>query len=272
MYTEERMQDLNPVAWQPLLTTRTIGRAGNHVEHTLVSTNTVLKGLARQGAPHGSVCLCECQTGGRGRLGRAWSSPEGMGVWCSVLLRPELPAENAPLITFCAALAMTQAVRELCGLDARIKWPNDVVLEGRKLCGVLLELGFDVQGGMFVIVGTGLNVRRGAYPPDLADRAIALEEACQPPERSRLIAAYLNALEEALTAVERGMLSGITKPYHEMSCTLGREVQVIGVEETFTGIAVDIDESGALLVRTGTGELRRVLAGDVSVRGMMGYV
>ena len=266
------MQDLLPAAWQPLLTTRVIGRMVNHVEHTLTSTNTVLKEFARKGTPHGSVCLCECQTGGRGRLGRAWSSPEGMGIWCSVLLRPKLPAENAPLITFCAALAMTQAVRAECGLDARIKWPNDVILEGRKLCGVLLEMGFDAQGGMFVIVGTGLNVRSGAYPPELRERAIALDEVCTPPARSQLIAAYLNALEEAVDAVERGMLSGITKPYHESSCTLGREVQVIGTQETFTGVAVDIDESGALLVRTAAGEVQRVLAADVSVRGMMGYV
>lgn len=266
------MQELIPAAWQPLLTTEKVGRAVNHVEHTLTSTNTVLKELARQGAPHGSVCLCECQTGGRGRLGRAWSSPEGMGVWCSVLLRPQLSAENAPLITFCAALAMTRAVRNLCSLDVRIKWPNDVVLDGRKLCGVLLEMGFDAHGGMFVIVGTGLNVHRGAYPPELADRAIALDEACQPPERSKLIAAYLNELEAALHAVEKGLLLGITKPYHELSCTLGREVQVIGTEETFTGTAQDIDDTGALLVRVADGTIRRVLAGDVSVRGMMGYV
>ncbi len=266
------MQDLIPTAWQLLLTTETIGRAENHVEHTLTSTNTVLKELARKGAPHGSLCLCECQTGGRGRLGRVWSSPEGMGVWCSVLLRPKLPAEKAPLITFCAALAMTKAVRKLCGIDVQIKWPNDVVLQGRKLCGVLLEMGFDAQGGMFVIVGTGLNVHQGAYPLELADRAIALDEACIPPTRSELVAAYLNELEMAVHAAEQGGLSGITKPYHELSCTLGREVQVIGTEETFPGVAVDINETGALLVRTADGAVRCVLAGDVSVRGMMGYV
>ncbi|MBE5797681.1 MAG: biotin--[acetyl-CoA-carboxylase] ligase [Clostridiales bacterium] len=266
------MHDLLSAAWQPLLTTRAVGRGDNCVEHTLTSTNTVLKELARNGARHGSVCLCECQTGGRGRLGRAWSSPEGRGIWCSVLLRPEMPAERAPLITFCAALAVTRAVRRLCGLEVRIKWPNDVVLDGRKLCGVLLEMGFDVHGGMFVIVGTGLNVRRGAYPPELSDRAIALEEVCAPPERGELIAAYLSELELALTEVEKSGLPGIAEAYRELSCTLGSEVQVIGTEERFTGVAEEIDQSGALLVRDADGELRRVLAGDVSVRGMMGYV
>lgn len=266
------MHDLLPAAWQPLLTTQSIGRAENIVQYTLTSTNTVLKECARKGTPHGSVCLCEQQTAGRGRLGRAWSSPAESGVWCSVLLRPRLSPEDAPLVTFCAALAMAKAVQSLCALDVRIKWPNDVVLQGRKLCGVLLEMGFDATGSMYVIAGTGLNVRRGAYPEELADRAIALEEACQPPERSTLIAVYLNALEELLAAVERGGLSGISAEYRRLSCTLGSEVQVIGTAETFTGVAVDVDAAGALLVRTEKGELRRVLAGDVSVRGMMGYV
>lgn len=266
------MHDLIPAAWQPLLATRSIGRGPSLVEHTLTSTNTVLKEFSRKGAPHGMICLCEQQTAGRGRLDRSWSSPEGMGVWCSVLLRPSLPPERLPLITFCAALAMAQAVREQCGLDVRIKWPNDLILSGRKLCGVLLEMGFDAQGAPFVIVGTGLNVRRGAYPPELADRAIAIEEACPPPERSCLIAAYLNALEAAVSALEQGIVSGIPDAYRALSCTLDSDVQVIGPDAAFTGHAEEIDETGALLVRTADGELRRVLAGDVSVRGMMGYV
>lgn len=261
-----------PDRWQPLLTTRSLGHAHSVAEHTLPSTNTILKELARQGAPHGSVCLCEMQTAGRGRLDRSWSSPEGCGIWMSTLLRPCLPPEHMPLITFCAALAMAQSVRRETGLDARIKWPNDLVLAGRKVCGVLLEAGFDTGGSMFVIAGTGLNVRRGAYPPELADRAISLEELCPPPDRSNLIAAYLNALEAYADAVEKNGLAGISTDYRELSCTLGSEVQVLSPAETFTGVALDIDEGGALLVRTAGGEVRRVLAGDVSVRGMMGYV
>ena len=190
----------------------------------------------------------------------------------SVLLQPSLPPENAPLLTFCAALAMTQAIRNLTGLDARIKWPNDVILQGRKVCGVLLEAGFAPDGNLFVVIGTGLNVHPGAYPPELADRAVSLAECCPPPSRSELIAAYLNELEEAIGAIKSGCFSGITKPYHEFSCTLGKEVQVLSPTETFTGVALDVDDTGALLVRTADGNTRRVLAGDVSVRGMMGYV
>ena len=131
------MQDLLPAAWQPLLTTRSLGREGVICQHTLTSTNTVLKELARRGDMSQGVCLCEMQTAGRGRLDRSWSSPEGRGVWMSVLMRPQLPPEKTPLVTFCAAIAMTKAIRRLTGVDARIKWPNDVVADGRKLCGVL---------------------------------------------------------------------------------------------------------------------------------------
>ena len=261
---------LLPARWTPLLTTLALGRAVSHYEHTLTSTNLVLKDMAKQGAPHGSLCLCECQTAGRGRMDRQWSSPERQGVWLSVLLRPNIPAEHAPLITFCCALAMTKAVRQVTGLEAQIKWPNDLVLKGRKLCGILLEMGFDAQG-YYVVSGTGLNVRRGAYPPELADRAISIEEWADVPDRGAVIAAYLAALEDAVSAIEQQSFAGIAEDFRRECITLGSQVQVLGTDSSFTGVAEDIDETGALLVRV-DGELRRVLAGDVSVRGVMGYV
>lgn len=261
---------LLPAHWTPLLTTRALGRAVSHYEHTLTSTNLVLKDMARQGAPHGSLCLCECQTAGRGRLDRQWSSPEGQGVWLSVLLRSNMPAENAPLITFACALAMTKALREVTGLDAKIKWPNDLVLNGRKLCGILLEMVFDTQG-YAVVAGTGLNIRKGAYPPELADRAISIEECADIPDRGAIIAAYLKALEDTVSTLEQDGFTGIAEDFRRECITLGSQVHVIGTDANFTGVAEDIDETGALLVRT-EGKLRRVLAGDVSVRGVMGYV
>ena len=261
---------LPPSFWTPLLQTHTLGRAVNHYEHTLTSTNLILKDMARQGAPHGSLCLCECQTAGRGRMDRAWSSPEGQGLWLSVLLRPNMPAENAPLITFCCALAMTRAVHDTTGLDAKIKWPNDLVLNGRKLCGILLEMGFDAQG-YYVVAGTGLNVRRNAYPSELADRAISIEECASVPNRGMILTAYLAALEETMSAVEQEGFAGIAESFRQECITLGSQVHVLGTDVSFTGVAEDVDPAGALLVRTKE-EVRRVLAGDVSVRGVMGYV
>ena len=261
---------LTPAAWTPLLTTRALGRAVSHYEHPLTSTNLVLKDMAKQGAPHGSLCLCEKQTAGRGRMDRTWSSPEGQGVWLSVLLRPKMPAENAPVITFCCALAMAKAVRQVTGLDAQIKWPNDLVLRGKKLCGILLELGFDAQG-YYVVAGTGLNIRAGAYPPELAHQATSIEEHGAVPNRGAIVAKYLAALEDALAAVEQHGFAGIAEDFRRTCITLGSQVHVLGTDEQFTGVAEDIDDTGALLVRV-DGELRRVLAGDVSVRGVMGYV
>ena len=188
----------------------------------------------------------------------------------SVLLRPALKPEDAPLITFACALAMAKAVREVTGLDARIKWPNDLVLHGKKLCGILLEMGFDAQG-YYVVAGTGLNVCRGAYPSELADRATSIEEWADIPDRGAIIAAYLKVLEDALTAVEQQGFAGIAEYFRRECITLGSQVQVLATDSTFTGVAEDVDETGALLVRTES-ELRRVLAGDVSVRGVMGYV
>ena len=261
---------LSPSAWTPLLQTRALGRAVSHYEHTLTSTNLVLKDMAKQAAPHGSLCLCECQTAGRGRMDRTWSSPEGQGVWLSVLLRPDMPAENAPVITFCCALAMARAVREATALDAKIKWPNDLVLNGKKLCGILLEMVFSADG-YAVVAGTGLNVRKGAYPPELAGRATSIEEWAEVPDRGRIVAAYLRHLEDALHAVEAHGFAGIAEDFRRECITLGSQVHVLGAEADFTGVAEDIDATGALLVRTADG-LRRVLAADVSVRGVMGYV
>jgi len=261
---------LHPDTWTPLLTARALGRAVNHYEHTLTSTNLILKDMARQGAPHGCTCLCECQTAGRGRMDRSWSSPEGQGVWLSVLLRPQMQPETAPLITFCCAIAMARAVRSVTALDAQIKWPNDLVLHGKKLCGILLEMGFDAQG-YYVVAGTGLNVRENAYPPELAERATSIAEWADIPDRGRIVAAYLDALEEAVSAVESSGFAGIAEDFRQQCITLGSQVHVLGTDEQFTGVAEDIDETGALLVRV-DGKLRRVLAGDVSVRGVMGYV
>ena len=141
---------LDPIFWVNQLTTKTLGRAINHYEHTITSSNTLVKQMAVQGAPSGSLCLCECQTAGKGRLGRTWSAPAGQAILMSVLLRPKLPPKNAPLITLATAMAMAHAVREVTGIDAQIKWPNDLVFSGKKLCGILLEISSNSRGGTII--------------------------------------------------------------------------------------------------------------------------
>lgn len=262
---------LDPALWTGSLSTSRLGRGENRYEKEVSSTNTVVKEMALAGAPDGSVCVAECQTAGKGRLGRAWSAPAGKGLWVSTLLRPNLPPEQAPLITLCAALAMREAVWRVTGLDAGIKWPNDLVYQGRKLCGILLELSADPDRVEYVVIGTGLNVREGAYPPELAQRAATLEEFAPPPLRRDLLTCYLAALETFVGQVERHGMAGILEAYTAHCVTLGREVQVSGAAE-LTGVAETIDPTGALIVRTADGEAHRLLSGDVSVRGVMGYV
>ena len=265
------MQDLLLDTWQPLLSTRALGRGDVRMLPETDSTNVRLRQMALAGAPHGSLCAADLQTAGKGRLGRAWHSPAGQGLWLSVLLRPNLSPAQAPLVTFLAAMAMAQAVRETAHIPCDIKWPNDLVSGGRKLCGILLEVSADMEHIHHLIVGTGLNVHRGAYPAELSPQATSIEDITAPPSRGEILAAYLNALEALLDRLESGGFAAIAEEYMHRCVTIGSRVQVIGTE-TFTGTAEAIDDTGALLVRDDAGELRRVLSGDVSVRGVMGYV
>ena len=171
-----------------------------------------------------------------------------------------------------ASLAVCDALKQRYGIDCQIKWPNDLVFSGKKLCGILLEISADLDQIEYVVVGTGLNVLRGAYPPELSDRAAALEEFANPPVRREIVVHYLKALEDNMALLEEHGFPGIQEAYRRRCCTLGSRVHVIGTEIDFIGTAEDIDETGALLVRDESGVLQRVLSGDVSVRGVMGYV
>lgn len=262
---------LEPDLWTPQLTTARLGRGENRYLTETDSTNVQLKLMASAGAPDGSLCLAECQTGGKGRLGRVWTSPAGRGLWLSVLLRPALPPQQAPFITLCTAMAMARAVRETTGIGCDIKWPNDLVCQGRKLCGILLEMSADPDRIEYVVVGTGLNVHKGAWPPELADRAASIADFTEPPLRRELLVRYLSQLEQLIDRLCADGFGALADDYRAMSCTLGSRVMVSG-SVNLTGVAEDIDDTGALLVRDDEGVLHRVLSGDVSVRGVMGYV
>ena len=271
MRTPSEEDRLEPSRWQQHLTTRALGRGEVCFMQQVDSTNSQLKRMAAEGAPHGSLCLCEEQTAGRGRLGRTWISRTGTGLWQSVLLRPSLPPERAPLFTFCAALAMADAIRAAAGLDAGIKWPNDLVIAGRKVCGILLEMSAKPGQIEYIIIGAGLNVRRDAVPPELAGQAASLEDFTDPPPRHSILTAYLASLEALTDAMEHGGWEAVSGMYNERCITIGSRVRVSGAVEC-TGIAESVDQDGALLVLDDSGNRHRVLSGDVSVRGVMGYV
>ena len=238
------------------------------------STNTQLKQAAMARAlPDGSLAFCGRQTAGRGRMQRVWEDPQaGQSLTCSLLLRPTLPQERLHLITLAAALAAAQALMD-AGADARIKWPNDVVIAGRKCVGILSELVLDPVGAPCIVTGTGFNVNQTVFAHELADKATSLRLSMgRPADRVRLLQVYLEHMEHAVATLEAGGLPALLPAYRARSVTLDARVQVIGAAETFVGVAEAMDEEGALLVRCEDGALRRVLSGDVSVRGVMGYV
>ena len=240
---------------------------------TVDSTNTYAKELARQGAPHGTVVLADHQTGGRGRMGRHFSSPKGLGIYCSVILRPEAEPSKLLHLTAMMAEAARRAVLETVGLSPMIKWVNDLVLNEKKLCGILTEMELKGSETDFVIVGVGINCnqKREDFPTELQEIATSLSmELGKEIEREAVTQALLSQIEKAaadLRSPEEWM-----EAYRQNCITLGKEVQIIRGEEVRQGFAEDMDDTGALVIRFADGKRETVDSGEVSVRGLYGYL
>ncbi|MEW5737505.1 MAG: biotin--[acetyl-CoA-carboxylase] ligase [Myxococcota bacterium] len=247
----------------PLLATRELGRTVHHFE-SIDSTNRAAFELAQDGAFHGEVVIAEAQTAGKGRRGRTWSSPSGKNLYCSVILRPEIPPARAPELTLVAAVALAETLREAGGA-AGIKWPNDVQIAGRKVAGILTELSADVERVQFVIVGIGVNLNASAedFPPEVAEVATSLMLARgSTVPRALFTAALFTRLESWLdTWTEQGF-GPVREAWRKLATILGQEVLVRSEQRELRGVAEDIDETGALILRVGGG-VERVLAGDV---------
>jgi BirA family biotin operon repressor/biotin-[acetyl-CoA-carboxylase] ligase len=251
----------------PLLNTHDLGQT-LHCVAELPSTNDRARELADAGAVHGEVVVAECQTAGRGRRGRSWSSPPGKNLYLSVILRPSLPPQRAPELTLVASVAACEACTK-AGVEAGIKWPNDVLVGGRKVAGILTELSAEPDAVHWVVLGIGVNLNSGPddFPAELRDVATSLSiERGQPVPRALFAAALLSELEQWLDLHADEGFGPIRAAWRERSVTLGREVRADGDGEEIAGVAEDIDESGALLVRA-RGGLVRVVAGDVRLVG-----
>ena len=242
---------------------------------TVDSTNNYAKTLAMNGGADGAVVTADEQTGGRGRLGRSFCSPKGRGVYMTVLYRPPVPPARALDLTACAAVAVCEGVREAAGLLPGIKWTNDIVLEGRKLCGILTEMSLEGETGAleYVIIGIGVNAnhRSEDFPPAVRALAVSLYQALgRPVDRGRLCACILNALD----GIYAGWLSGggdHYRRYRENCLTLGKPVRLLRGDRTEEAFAEDIDDSFGLIVRHPDGRRETVTSGEVSVRGLYGY-
>jgi BirA family biotin operon repressor/biotin-[acetyl-CoA-carboxylase] ligase len=246
------------------LSTRAIGRYIRWHD-TLASTNDLAKRLADIPVPEGTVILAEEQTAGRGRLGRPWVSPRG-GIWLSVVLRPDLPLVRIPLIGLAASIAVAGAIRATTGLLARIKWPNDVLIGGQKVAGILVEAG---PGADWVVVGIGINanVARRALPDGTAYPVTSLEAALgRPVDRCALVRVLLLELERQYDDLRATGAAPVVRRWREITDTLGRRVRVEIACEEIEGLAADIDERGALLVQREDGTRQYIIAGEITVR------
>jgi len=238
------------------------------------STNTEAKKAAEAGAPHGTLAVADYQSMGKGRRGRSWTSPHGVGIWMSIMIRPNLHPSCASMLTLVAALAVADGIKKVCGLDSKIKWPNDIVVNGKKVCGILTEMSTELDCINYVVTGIGINANTGEFPEDIRDVATSLLlETGERVKRSQLIAAVMEAFEQYYGRfMENENMSGLLEEYNSLLANRDNMVRVLAPGSEYTGTALGIDETGELLVRMESGELRRVLSGEVSVRGIYGYL
>ena len=243
---------------------------------TIDSTNNRLKELAAQGAPHGTVIAAGQQTGGRGRMGRFFHSPGDMGLYLSVLLRPDCSASELMHLTCGAAVAVCDAVETSAGIRPHIKWINDLVVGGKKLGGILTELSVCADSGKvsYAVIGVGINCCQdmGDFPSDLQDMAISLKAITGKSQEPAVLAASV------IIALHRLSLELLTKKadimarYRNDCITLGQDVVILHGDSKRYGTAVHVDDDGTLTVRLADGSMEQVSSGEVSVRGMYGYV
>lgn len=262
---------LNPKEISPFLNTNFIGRKIKHFEQ-IESTNQFAKSIANQ-EPEGYVVLAEEQTKGKGRLGREWVSPKGSGIWMSIILKPNLNPMAASRLTFLAALSLVQAIRSETDLTVNIKWPNDIVWEGKKLAGVLTEMSAELDKINYVVLGTGINVNinEEEFDENLSKTATSLKTIMgKEISRKNLMIRVLEALEENYLKLLEGNFSKIIQEVKQYSTTLGSWVKVKNFNSELQGFVEDIDDEGALVLRLENGEVKRIISGDVSLRNLDG--
>lgn len=249
----------------PRLKSRCLGKTIHHFLET-GSTNDAARQLAEQGAPEGTLVLAEEQTQGRGRLGRSWVSERSAGIYGSILLRPILKPRDAAVLTLVAAVAGSEAIEWACGLRADIKWPNDLLLSGRKCCGILSEMQAEMGDIRYVIVGIGINVNHSVFPEELAQRATSFRiEGKQIYSRVVVLCEFLLRFELLYDDLQRGSLTTVLQRWVDRSSfAFGKQVTVdLGSGKKLDGQTAGLSALGNLKVKLPDGRLEEVLSGDI---------
>ena len=266
---------LNKVLLQYFLKTISIGRV-IELHDSIGSTNMRARELAHEGALHGTLVIANEQTQGKGRMGRVWISPPETGIWMSLVLRPSLSPQDAHRITVIAALSVSNAINIITGLKAEIKWPNDIIIGSKKVCGILTEIQTEPDIIEYVVLGIGINVnaKRDDFPEELARSATSISiESEKVIDRNALIVEILKSFESLYDHYEKtGDFTDILDTYKGRCVTLNKRVKVFGRVDEFEGTAIDLSNDCALLVKLDNGIVKRIISGDVSVRGIAGYI
>lgn len=250
--------------------------AGTEVRYfkTIDSTNNKAKRMAEEGASHGTLVLAEEQTQGKGRRGKSWNMQKGSAIAMTIVVRPQIRPEKASMLTLIMGLAVAKACRRLLNLDTMIKWPNDIVLNGKKICGILTEMSTEMNVINYLVIGAGINVNISHFPEEIQGVATSLKlETGKEMNRAEIIQECMSRFEEYYEKFMKTVdFSALQKEYNEILVNYDREVCVMEPGNEYSGISRGINDKGELLVEKADGTVTAVYAGEVSVRGIYGYV
>ncbi len=238
------------------------------------STNNRAKDAGEKGRQHGTLFVADQQSAGKGRRGRRWVSPSGTSIYMSLLLRPEIAPNSAPMLTLVMGLSVAEGIRRVTGMDAGIKWPNDIVVNKKKICGILTEMAAEMEYINYVVIGVGINVNQREFPSEIRDMATSLRmEGGHTYQRSEIVAAVLEEFEKNYkTFTESKDLSGIQDAYNAILVNRRQEVKVLEPGNEYEAFAEGINKTGELIVDLPDGSKKEIFSGEVSVRGLYGYI
>ncbi|QDQ02118.1 biotin--[acetyl-CoA-carboxylase] ligase [Lysinibacillus fusiformis] len=259
---------LSPTQIELFLNTKRFGREIHHFD-VVDSTQTIAHKLAQEGAPNGTVIIAEDQTAGRGRMTRMWESTHGTGIWMTIIVRPDVSPQQASSFTLVVAVAVTMAIKTLYkNVEPAIKWPNDLLINGKKCTGILTEMQAEADLVQALLVGIGINANQVEtdFSPDISDKATSLRlEAGEEINRAALVATILQYLEQFTDLFVNEGFASIKKLWEEMSCTIGQRIEVTTIRERFEGIASGITDEGVLQLTQADGTIRTIYSGDIKI-------
>ena len=238
-----------------------------YFSQTIDSTNNRARRLAEKGASEGTLIISDEQTAGRGRMGRSWISPPGTGIWFSLLLRPAVTPTRATLITPLVAVALSRSIREETGLPAGIKWPNDILIRGKKAAGILTEISTCQRSIRYIIVGIGINVNTEYFPEEIRGKAtsLSLSSGCRISRLKILLSLLLKLERQYLDFTRKKDFDSILLDYRRMSVTIGNQVSIAVPDGKLTVEAIDITETGGLLIKSNDGTIEEIISGEVQL-------